>query len=271
MRARRDPARSTLAAAKGREFDPLRGQRSGALTSSRCALVAQWQSISLVLLFAALCKHVYCSSRGLGCSGDRRSKIGHCCVPRASPRVLAALRRPCRTIHPWCDRFPASEMHRNAQQVHGCMCGLDAPAQTGAGAGRRVGEGTRTQRRMHKGSGVPRPPTGCPVSPTHTPACHWQLGQAGRGRCRKSPASDSRRHVGAAAATPAQAVPLCRAALCSAMCPSRLVRPHLLLAALLLLAGGSRGALGAEGAARLLLAGTPRRGDAIGIGGPPAR
>ena len=85
-----------------------------------------------------------------------------------------------------------------------------------------------------------------------------------------SPASDSRLHVGAAAATPASK--LCRAAVCSAMFPAMPLWPRLVLAALLLLlAGGSRGALGAEGAARLLLAGSTRRGDAIRIGGPPAR
>ncbi len=88
----------------------------------------------------------------------------------------------------------------------------------------------------------------------------------------------SQRQPSHAVVAPQHAPPLqndtahCRSVpICSIMAP-RLLQPRLLIAALLLLAAGRpAGAQEAEGGARLLQAGTPRRADAIRIGGPPAR
>lgn len=85
-----------------------------------------------------------------------------------------------------------------------------------------------------------------------------------------APATDSRRHAVPAAA-PAAGDAACHRTLARSTMPLML-QTRILLAALLLLAGGRpAGAQGAAGGARLLHAGTGRRADAIEIDGPPVR
>lgn len=116
------------------------------------------------------------------------------------------------------------------------------------------------------------------------PAPHKACVNAGAGRIQTkliqhlgaagaAPATDSRCHAVPAAAPAARGA---RSSFdpshSSAIVRSRLPQTRLLLAALLLLAGGHpAGAQGATGGARLLRAGSGRRADAIEIDGPPAR